>query len=152
MASRLSELLERIRPAGTPGSAEDRVARRAAGAAEELAALRAALDAAESDADEVVASAQATAATWQQQAELEAQTIRDGTADRAATEAARAAAEYDVADPELDRIRLRADDEVEALRAQSDDLSARLSQQVVADLWSLIESDAPTATGTGDQP
>ncbi len=150
MVSRLSELLERIRPAGTPGSAEDRVTHRAAGAAEELAAVRAALEAAQAEAEELVAAAERTAASFQAQAGDQAQAIRDGTPDRAARAAARAAAAYDLPDPALAELARQATHDVDARLARAGLLGDQQSQRVVAELWSLLDADAPT-TGPGGE-
>lgn len=143
MASRLSELLERIRPAGTPGSADDRVTRRAAGAAEELAPLRAALEAAEAEADEVVTAAEHTAASARAEAEERARSLRDDTPDRAAREAARAAAAFDAPDPALAELARQASRDVEALEAHSGALADRHAREVVDELWSLLDTPDP---------
>lgn len=143
MASRLSELLERIRPAGTPGSADDRATRQAAGAAEELAALRAALDAAEAEADEVVTAAEHTAAAARAEAEERARSIRDQTPDRAARVAARAVAALEAPDPALADLAREASHAVAALEARSDALADRRAREVVEDLWSLLDAADP---------
>ncbi|MEZ5094371.1 hypothetical protein [Nocardioides sp.] len=147
MASRLSELLERIRPAGAPGAAEDHTTRRAAGAAEELAALRAVLATAEAEAAEIVANATTGAAALEARADARAQQLRDATADRAATAAARAAAEAAGPDPELAEIRRRATERTDLLRSHAESRVPELVAQVVDDLWLLAAAPGPGEVG-----
>ncbi len=85
MPLRLSELLERIRPSGTPGApSEGQQQRIDADRAEELAELAEVLRQYEEEADALVAAANERASGRVQAAEREARQIRSGLADQVA--------------------------------------------------------------------
>ncbi len=139
MARRLSELLERIRPAGTPGAPADATPQRAQAALDEIADVAALLSEFEAEADAVVAAARREAATIRSSAAQAAQRIRDEVPDRVAVAQARStvaaeqssgtAAEQIVADAEA---------EVEALLARPG--IDRIVDEAVAALWQLAGS------------
>lgn len=90
MAMRLSELLERIRPAGTPGSADSAESNVARAAADELADLVAALRGYDDAADHQLEDARARAEELRADGERRAGQVRDGAAERIAVAAAEA--------------------------------------------------------------
>lgn len=119
MVLTLRELLERIRPAGTPGapSEGDRQRQREHRAAE-IADIAAVLHEFEAEADAIVAAAQADADRLREQAQQQAGAIRASLADRVAT----AGAEIGAQDER------RRHTEEETIRSQAEQEAARLTK------------------------
>ncbi len=84
MPIRLSELLDRIRPAGAPGAPSDAEPQRELAATEETSSVAALLHRLESEADEVIASAQEDADRIRADAERRAAELRSEVPDRVA--------------------------------------------------------------------
>ena len=136
MTVRLSELLERIRPAGAPGAPADARPQRERAALDEIAEIAALLVDFEAEADAVVAEAHEHAATIRAGAKRTAQEIRAGTPDRvAAARAGWTAADEARTDTIAEQIAVDAGAEVAALWEQAD--IDRVVDEAVASLWQL---------------
>lgn len=137
MVVRLSELLDRIRPAGAPGAPSSAAPRRELDAREEIAGLAGRLATYEADADAIVAAARERAASIRAEAERSARRIRADVADRVAV--ARAGWTEGVeqhADGEATQIAERADAEIAAVRERA--RVDAVADDAVALLWELV--------------
>ncbi|MGB5759887.1 MAG: hypothetical protein WBM50_23440, partial [Acidimicrobiales bacterium] len=95
----LSELLERIRPAGTPGApSEGEQQREEFDRVNEIAELAAVLEAFEEEADAMTSAATEQAAAVRRDADRQARQIRAGVPDRIATVQAAATRAHDERD------------------------------------------------------
>ena len=136
MTVRLSELLERIRPAGAPGAPADAHPQREMAALDEIADVAALLADFEAEADAVVAEAHESAATIRAGAKRTAQEIGAGTPDRvAAARAGWTAAERARTGTIAEQITADAEAEVAALRGKAD--IDRVVDEAIASLWQL---------------
>jgi len=142
---RLSELLERIRPAGTPGApGEGEQQRERFDRSRETAEIAVALAAFEAEADAVIAAARMTATELGSDAERRAREIRSAVPGRIATVEASAAQSHEERD-QAERTELADQTEAELVRLES--RAAPLIPPLVAAatdaIWALIELDAP---------
>jgi multidrug efflux pump subunit AcrA (membrane-fusion protein) len=137
---RLSELLERIRPAGAPGApTEGERKRRRADRADEIADLAALLETFEADADAKITAARAESDRIRAAGQERARDIRSGLPDRLAiaqSHAIRDHAGYDRA--QEDRIRSDADIEINLLQARADADIPELVNKTIGVIWSSI--------------
>ena len=136
MVTRLSELLERIRPIGTPGAPADATPQREQAALDEIADIRTLLAAFETEADAVVAAAHQRAAGIRSEADQAAQQIRADIPDLVAV--ARTGWTTDAeqrADETVERVNADADRQVAALGI--DARMDRVVAEVVDALWQL---------------
>ena len=139
MAVRLSELLERIRPAGTPGAAGDAVTADERAREGELAAVVAELALFDAEADRTTEAAHEWASEIIADAERRARAIRDQQADRVAVAgAAGAAAETAENADECRRITAAAATEIERRRERAVAERDRVAARVVDVIWSSI--------------
>jgi vacuolar-type H+-ATPase subunit H len=144
MAPRLSDLLERIRPAGAPGAATETSTRRERDAADEIADVAAVLADAEHDAGALVAQARSEATALVDEAHRRAGRIRAGMHGRAAAEAARLATELDTEDrAERDRLTAVADAEIARLRADAERRGEPLVRHALGAVWAAVPGSQP---------
>lgn len=149
MASRLSELLDRIRPAGTPGAPSDQVSQRRQATAGEIAALASLLARLEEEADAVVADARAEAGRMRADAERRAAQIRADLPDRlAVAEASGSGSSGADADGEVARLSADSEREIEQLRSRAEPRMGGLVDEAIAVVWGLI----PTTRSTEVEP
>lgn len=142
MAVRLSELLERIRPAGTPGSAAGAESNVERALADEIAPLVAVLRRFDDDADSVIAAAGARADTIRSEGEQRAARIRSGAAERVAVATASGnKSDREQADAERQRIMDAAEAEVERRRVTAEAAREQLAERVLDIIREL--ADAP---------
>ncbi len=139
MARRLSELLERIRPAGTPGAPADASSQREQAALDEIADVVALLADFETEADAVIADAHRQAATLRSDAARAAQRIRAEIPDRVAVaQASWTAAAERRSGAAAEQLAEDARAQIAVLRARPD--IDRLVDDAVAALWELTGS------------
>ena len=138
MAPRLSELLERIRPAGTPGApSEGERQRRDARRADEIAKVTAVLAALEAEADAVVAEAVQEADRLHSDASRHVQEIAARLPDRiAVAEAEAARLREDLDQIEVEKLRDDAAESIAHLRERADVEIPRLVDEIVEVVWS----------------
>jgi vacuolar-type H+-ATPase subunit H len=141
---RLSELLERIRPAGAPGAAAegDEQHRRHILDAE-VADIARVLAAFEQEADQLVADARKEADQLHQEGDRRAEQIRAGLADRVAVAQA-AAIERQQTDSEHDSIVESTRRDAERLRADAAARLPELVDTVLRSIWSNLPSEGRT--------
>lgn len=138
---RLSELLERIRPAGSPGAAAegDEQHRRNILDAE-IADIALTLAGFEQEAERIVAAAREEAEESRRDGERRADRIRAGLADRVAVARA-AGTEPEQVDAErmavIDATRRDADQ----LRREAEERSPALVEMIVNSIWSMLPRD-----------
>lgn len=138
MALRLGDLLERIRPVGTPGAPTDAGPQRELVAIEEIGELVTSLARIEAEADAVIATARARAESVRSEAEHAARRIRADLPDLVAVAKTAGVAPLDDAtDGEIAQIAASAAVEIDALRAGSD-LDAIVSR-VVDLIWQTVD-------------
>jgi len=139
MASRLTDLLERIRPAGTPGAPSDLISRREQAVTDELAELATALARLDDEADAVVAEARSLATRVRAEAEREAGQIRSDLPDRVAVaESSGLGSSTPDDDPEAARVIRESDREIAELRERAVSLLPDLVDRAVAVVWDLL--------------
>ena len=150
MVLRLSELLERIRPAGTPGPAlEHGESRRRARLDQELADVAPLLADFERDADRLRDAAAAEADGLRRDAERRARQIRSGLPERIAVARAQTSEALDRAShDEQDEIAQETERTLSRLRRSADEGRAALVDEVVDTIWAGITDD----TDTHDRP
>jgi vacuolar-type H+-ATPase subunit H len=137
---RLSELLERIRPAGAPGAAaegDDQHRRNILAA--EIADIERALAAFEHEADQLVATAREEAEQLRRDGDRRADQIRAGLADRVAVAQA-AGTERQQTDAEHDAIVESARRDAQRVRTEATSRIPALADSIVDSIW----SDLPT--------
>ncbi len=121
---RLSDLLERVRPAGAPGASAEGETRHARDVAQrDLAEVAAALAQFAVEADETVATARAEVVEIDREADRRAQAIRAGRADRLARANAVVAQPAAGSEDDLSRI-------VDESRAKAEQEQTRAKQQI----------------------
>jgi hypothetical protein len=140
---RLSELLERIRPAGTPGAADDATSAVESAAAEEVAALVAQLERFGQEATAIIDAAEREAEAIGADAERRASQVRSSLAERVAV----AQATTDGADTERwaserARLRIEADAEIDRRRRRAAEARDQLADRVLERIWAIV-GDVP---------
>jgi len=142
MVLTLSELLERIRPTGTPGApTEGEQQRRSEDRAAELVLVTAVLAKFEAEADEVVAIAELEAGTRLERARQEVRRIEATLPDRVASAGAEITAIGDRRrDAEKVAIHTDAAEEVERLMNRADSAIPSLVEAAVEIIWDAISA------------
>ena len=137
---RLTELLERLRPAGTPGApTEGEQQHRHEQQAREVAAVRDMLREYEAAAQEIVAAGSAEADRLRHDGERRAHLIRAQLPDRIAIARAEAARPHDDdGETEVDHARHDAEHEIAQLDADALTRIPELTDAVVATVWSTL--------------
>ena len=139
MVMRLSELLERIRPAGAPGASFEGEQQRRRDEIEETADLAAVLERFEAEADAAEADAREQAEQIRERADRQAEQIRRGLADRRATARASGAREHERrGETELAQIADDTTREVDRLRARASVELERWVAEALDVIWGLI--------------
>jgi len=142
MVLSLTQLLERIRPAGAPGVAADGEQSPEQLAAAEISSLVALLCAAEAEADLLVADAHERAERIRDDADLQVRRIRDGLPARvAAAHVAGAALPARHRDAELCRIANATTHQIDRLDTQAVTRLPLIVDAVTAHIWSSLEID-----------
>lgn len=143
MVVRLSELLERIRPAGTPGpAAEGGELQRRAHLDDELADIARLLAGFEREADHIRETAHEEADGLRRNAEHRARQIRSGLPDRIAVARAQASESLDRArHTEQDEIAQQTERTLGRLRQNADERRAALVHEILDAIWSSIADD-----------
>lgn len=138
MPLRLSELLERIRPAGAPGApSEGERQRRRDDRATEIAHVEQLLARFEQAAQARIDEAREEEVRVRRRAQARMSQIRTSLPDRLAVEAARASEHVDNGGRgEEDRIRAEAADEISRMTARADAEIPRLVDRVIRAIWS----------------
>lgn len=145
MASRLSELLERIRPAGTPGAASDLVSQRRRATAEEIAELSLVLRRFDTDVDDLLDDARARAARIRADALRQAARVRADLPDRIAVEEASGVQPIeDRSQHEIARISDESERRIALVRSQAAERTDGLVDAAIAVIWSLLPEPAAT--------
>ncbi len=145
MPSRLSDLLERIRPAGAPGAATEATTQRERDAGEEVDAVRAVVARFAQEAESMIAAAQADAARIRAEGEDHARKIAAQVPDRVAAAGAGAVAEPGPADEaERARIAAVAADRIDGIRAGGRAATRPVVERAIAAIWAMV-----TAPGGG---
>jgi hypothetical protein len=144
--SKLSELLERFRPAGAPGApAEGERSQRRERRLSEIGEIVTVLHAFESEAAALVAAAEDHAATTLRDAEIEARKVRADLPQQLAR--AQAADALRGAHPGLaagDAIAADAAVETERLQSVASERIAGLSAEAIESIWAAVLDAAPT--------
>lgn len=139
---RLSELLERLRPAGTPGApTEGEQQRHRKLREDEIADVTAVLELFEADAEQVIAAARAEADRVRQDGERRAARIRSQLPDRIAIARAHAVGhDEERGEDEIARVRRQADDEIAQIETDARTRTPELVDAVVATIWSSVNA------------
>jgi hypothetical protein len=140
----LRELLERIRPAGSPGAASEAVARQELAALDEIAHIAQVVASYERQADEIVAQAHRQAGELRAEAERTAGRIRSGLPDRLAMATRPGPLPY-VEDRETEQadIAEHARREIERRRAGAQAGAEALVARVIEAMWATTPATAP---------
>ncbi len=138
MAVRLSELLDRIRPAGAPGAPTDAEPRRELAASEETARLVRLLERLEADADELIADADRRAEAIRAEGRRAADAIRAERAERIAVTGA-AAAEHRERDTAAAVAAIEADTGARVLALRDGVDLDEVADRVVDTIWRSLE-------------
>ena len=144
---RLSELLERIRPAGTPGAPTEGAQQHLRDLQDrEIADINVLLREFEAEADQALAAAHEEAARLRSEGERQAHRLRAGLPDRVAVaQAAAAQRSTHRSGAELEEVVDNADRAVAQIRSQSTDRMPALVDAVVAMIWSATSSRTGTS-------
>lgn len=143
MVFRLSELLERIRPAGAPGGAADGEQSLEQLAAVEIVELVDLLRAAEAEADLTLSRARQRAQRIRDEADEQVRRIRDDLPDRvAAAHVAGASLPTRQRDAELSRIADQTRRQIERLDAQAVTELPRIVDTAMAHIWHALELES----------
>lgn len=139
---RLSELLERLRPAGTPGApTEGEQQRRHELREHEIAAVSAKLRTFEAGAEQVVAAGHAEAERLRSEGEQRVHAIRAQLPDRIAIARAEAVQQDEErGTSEITDVERDAEQEIARIEAAADTQVPQLADAVVATLWSTLEA------------
>lgn len=142
MASRLSELLERIRPAGAPGApTEGELQQRLDRSADEIATLTTVLASFQAEADAVVEAARAETDRLRSEAQRRVHEIAAALPDRVAVAEARAAHVLEERDDvEHERIRSEAAATISTCQARAEVQIPALVDEAMAVIWSQVPS------------
>lgn len=145
--SRLSELLDRIRPAGTPGAPSEREGiRDDAMSEQEFASIAAAVAAFEREADALVTEATDEAVRIGDDADRRSRAVVSGLPDRVSVAQATAGAErQDESGLERDRLATESAREVARLRAAADEQIPGLVSAVLDLIWASAATTAAVA-------
>jgi len=146
MATRLSGLLERIRPSGTPGAAADGVPQRDREADKEIAALALILRGYQADAGRVTVEALDRADEIRTRAEQRVDEVQADLPARLA--AAQTTNTYTTTDAQIEAIDAETTHELERLGARASAEIPRLVDAALASIWDLI----PPNPSRGDSP
>lgn len=151
MVQRLSELLERIRPAGTPGApTEGELQRRDDRRAAEIETITAILTSFETEADAIIATARTEAdqirSRGYNRAHETAAAVPDGMA-VAEAEAAHLIGQRDRV--ETEQLRSQTELTISQLRAEADTRTPLLVDEIMEVIWSQV---LPTNTPSGPLP
>ena len=139
MPSRLSDLLERIRPAGAPGAATEATTQRARAAAEEIGAVTVVLAGFDEAARDVVAAARAEAVTIRAAAEHEARRIAAERPDRVAeASSAQVVPPAGAEDEEPARLAIEAQRRIAELRAATGARADPVVRDALAAVWGMV--------------
>jgi hypothetical protein len=147
MVSRLTELLERIRPAGSPGApTEGERSQYRERRETELAALIRVLHEFEAEAAAVVSSAEARAVEIRRDADTEARRVRAGIPQLVAgAESARDQLDMPADVAERNRIAEQSTTEIERLHSAADERIPALVDAVVDLIWSSVAREPESA-------
>lgn len=138
MVVRLSELLERIRPAGTPGAAGESAGRQAT--EEEIVPLVAVLRDFDEEADRVRDEAHRRADEALADAERRARRVRGELTDRVAIAGGESAKPVDSrGEDECRRVSAEARDTIERRRRRADAVRAEWVDRIVTAIWSAVD-------------
>lgn len=143
MPLRLSELLDRIRPVGTPGApAQGEQQRQASDRAREIAAIADLLAGFETEADAITAHARTQADQLRRGADTEIRRLRDAIPDRIAETEATAMQGQAEEDDTTRRALVEATEaEVARLHEQAEQLLPILTTSAIALIWDAAEAD-----------
>lgn len=149
MVLRLSELLERIRPAGAPGAASEGEFQRGRDALDEIASIAELLRSFEAEADAVVTAGHDEAEQVRRRADRRVHEIQAELPDRLATAGASGAQQAEeVGDAELDGIADETDHVIRELRTR---VTAQMPHLVDAAL-DVVWQSLPTASVSSEGP
>jgi len=139
MSSRLSQLLERIRPAGVPGAPGESAPQRDQAAAEEIAELARVLSRFDAEVNEVLETARDHAARLLIDAERRAEQIRVDIPDRLAAAESLVFAPVDGRD-DAEAVAVAAESrrEIGRVRQRAEPRMAELVDDAVAVIWRLL--------------
>jgi vacuolar-type H+-ATPase subunit H len=134
---RLSELLERLRPAGTPGApTEGEQQRRHQLQEREIAAVTVVLRAFEQRADQMIAAGRAEAERRRRDGERRADLVRAQLPDRIAIARAEAVQQHDEqGESEIAEVEHGAQREIARIEADAETRVPQLADAVVATIW-----------------
>lgn len=148
MVLRLSELLERIRPAGAPGApTEGEVQRRDGRRASEIETIAAILSSFEEEADAIVAAAQDEAETIRSRGHSRVRDIAAALPERKAVAEAEAAHLSERRDQlEAERLQNETDSTISRLEATAEARTPPLVEELMEVIWSqLLPTNTPTS-------
>ncbi len=143
MPPRLSELLERIRPAGAPGApTEGEQQREEVDRAREIADIASTLTVFEEEADSAVAAAADHAAELRRDAERQARQIRSGVADRIAASRTAAVQGYEQRiEAEQAQVTEQIATEIARLKARAEVRIPPLVDAAMQTIWSIVPAE-----------
>ncbi len=147
MVLRLSELLERIRPAGTPGApTEGELQHRDDRRAGEIESITAILSSFETEADAIIATARNEADQLRSRGRSRARDAASGLPDRMAIAEAEAAHLLEQRDRvETDQLNSQTELTISQLRAQAEVRTPLLVEEIMEVIWSqLLPPDTPS--------
>lgn len=141
MVVSLHDLLERIRPAGTPGpGAEGEVQRREAERLAEVSGIIAVLHEFEAEASALIATAESAAAATVERARLEARQTSAGVADRVARAEAEVTATGERQTSRREReLRSSVESQTAELVARADDRIPALVGRALQRIWAAVD-------------
>ncbi len=150
---RLSELLERLRPSGTPGApTEGEQQRRHEQQEHEIAALTMTLRGFEAEADQLLAAGHAEADRLRSEGEQRAHAIRAQLPDRIAIARAEAVQQDEQRGPsEITDVERDAEQEIARIGAVADTRIPQLADAVVATIWSTLVASPGEVDAKSDQ-
>ena len=150
---RLSELLERLRPAGTPGApTEGEQQRRHEQQEREIAALSLTLRGFEAEAEQLLAAAHAEADRLRSEGEQRVHAIRAQLPDRIAIARAEAAQQDEErGTSEITDVERDAEQEIARIAAIADTQIPQLADAVVATIWSTLAASQDDVDGPPDR-
>jgi hypothetical protein len=151
MVLRLSELLERIRPAGTPGApTEGELQRRDDRRAAEIKNITAILTSFETEADTIIATAQNEAERVRSRGHIRAHETSAAVPDRMAVAEAEAAHVLEQRDRvETEQLHSQTELTITQLRAQAEAQTPLLVEEIMQVVWSQL---LPPKTQSGPRP
>jgi hypothetical protein len=151
MVLRLSELLERIRPAGTPGApTEGELQRRDDRRAAEIETIRAILTSFEAEADAIIATARNETDQVRSRGHSRAHETAAAVPDRIAVAEAEAAHLLEQRDRvETEQLHSQTEGTISQLRAQAEARTPLLVEEIMEVIWSQL---LPPKTQSGPRP